>query len=290
MTIIEFTSKVMYLVQYRLGSDYYISTENVTKNNGLTLHGLSIHKKGSTIAPTVYMEQLFMAYEDGISLHDIVENVIRIVMENEKTSFDISLFTDFESVRKKIIFQLVNAKKNETLLKKIPSKNCLDLSIIFRMLIADNPDGTASAIITNKHMKMWGVGVDEIYKTAMENTPILQKAVIRSMDDILSELVDDNDRKSLPLYVLTNDKTLNGCGCILYPHVLEDFGEWIAGNFYILPSSTHEVILLPDMEGNSHDLIQIVREINRTVIYQEDFLSDNVYYFSTETKEITIIQ
>lgn len=158
------------------------------------------------------------------------------------------------------------------------------------MLFEDNPYGTASAVITNDHVNMWNASMDEIYRAAMANTPMLQKAVIKSMDDILSAFIDDVGRGVMKMYVLSNEKLLNGCGCILYPHILEDFGKALGNNFYILPSSIHEVILFPDIKGDSDSLIQIVREVNSTVISQEDFLSDNVYYFSRETKAITTIQ
>lgn len=87
----------------------------------MTLHGIALHRKGLNAAPTVYMEQFYEEYKDGRTLDGIADNIIRLCVENER-SFDLPNFADFESVKGKIIFQLINTAKNAVLLEKIPSK------------------------------------------------------------------------------------------------------------------------------------------------------------------------
>ena len=55
------------------------------------------------------------------------------------------------------------------------------------------------------------------------------------------------------------------------------------GNFFILPSSIHEILILPD-DGSyeSGSLKAMVMNMNRTRVRPEERLSEHVYYFDGE--------
>ena len=293
------TLEIANAVERLLGNDYRVSTNDVTKNNGLVLTGLIIRRKDKNICPTIYINQFFDSYESGVSVDAIAREIIRQYREHDTSIlFDSSEITDYERVKDKIIFQLVNTERNAALLETIPSVEFLDFSIIFKIYFGNSQLGNATATITNKILNLWNVGTDTIYKDAQKNTPILQEYSLRSMTETLKELglnIGSDDEmaqiaESDIMYILSNRQCFCGCGCIMYPHVLENFAKKIGMGFYILPSSRHEVLLTPESDKDPHSLIQMVREVNRTQVEQEDFLSDNVYYYSKETKEITIIQ
>ena len=89
------------------------------------------------------------------------------------------------------------------------------------------------------------------------------------------------------MYVLGNDKKLFGAAAMFYQGVLEEFSEKQQKSFYVLPSSVHEVILIPD-DGmvNGEELWKMVCEINATQVDPEEVLTDSVYYFSIKCKKI----
>lgn len=295
----KLTLELTNAVQRILGSDYSVSTSDVTKNNSLVLTGLIIKKEGQNICPTIYINELFDSYKAGVSVDVLAEEIIRLYRKNDVSfTFDASVVADYKKAKDKIIFQIINTECNADLLERIPSVKFLDLSIIFKIYLDNFPLGSATATVTNKMLDEWKVSIETVYKAAMTNTPVLQEYLLKNMADMLVELgmdigIDSDMAKSTGtdiLYVLSNRQHACGSGCILYPHVLEDFAERIGRGFYILPSSRHEVLFTPEYEKDTDALLQIVREVNRTALEQEDFLSDNVYYYSKETKEITIIQ
>ena len=89
------------------------------------------------------------------------------------------------------------------------------------------------------------------------------------------------------MYVLTNQNKLNGASCILYEHLLELFADRLGADLYILPSSVHEVILIPATSDTSFaELSRMVKEVNETQVSPEEILSDHVYYFSRNSRSI----
>lgn len=291
----NFTLAITETVKNLLGDEYHVSVKEVTKNNGLILKGLAIGKKGANVMPTINIDDCFYLYKAGVPISVIAGKIVNTYMENaEQQHFDVSPIANFDAIKDKIIFQLVNTERNAALLETIPSVPFLDLSIIFKIYLYSDSTGTATTTVTNKLISLWRADTDIIYKAAMANTPVLQEYTLYSMSDVLAKLIPEMDIKEIiadiDMFVLTNKETSCGCGCILYPHVLERFSKQIDDDFFIFPSSRHEVILTTAHGKDADSLKQMVREINATQVLQEDFLSDNIYYYSKETKKITMIQ
>ena len=135
------------------------------------------------------------------------------------------------------------------------------------------------------------------------------------MSDVLKELLSDDDSSAIlappapfPMYVLSNRTKLNGSACILYQDLLKNFAERLRSDLYILPSSIHEVLIIPvnsftspadpllssanspaDTRQQSYrELSEMVQEVNATQLSTEDILSDHVYYYSRESSRITM--
>ena len=93
----------------------------------------------------------------------------------------------------------------------------------------------------------------------------------------------------VPMYVLSNKSKLNGSGCLFYHNLLHNLCEKLECDLYILPSSIHEVILIPAYDHDSYDeLTSMVKEVNSTQLSKEEILSDHVYFYSRETGQISM--
>jgi hypothetical protein len=89
------------------------------------------------------------------------------------------------------------------------------------------------------------------------------------------------------MYVLTNASGSLGAAALFYPDVKEKTGEILGSDYYILPSSIHEVILVPDAAGiDKKELCDMVKQANRTVVEPQDILSDNVYHYSRDDRRL----
>lgn len=290
----NFVSKVMTLIGERLGNGYIIRTDAVTKNNGKRLQGLVIMNGETNISPTIYLEKFFYDYQRGRNLEDIVNEVIHIYNASlQEVDFDVSAFKDFQKIKGQIFFTLINRELNKEFLTTIPHIKYLDFAIIFKVLYESPTLGTASITINNTHLELWNTTLEEIYNLAKENSPYLLPCSITNMLDVISEILpeseEDFSNATLPMYVITNDKNFYGCGCILYPDVLSNLSYAIGHNLYLLPCSTHEMIILPDNNMDPKYLSEMVYQVNSEAVSEEEFLSNNIYYYSRNTKNIEIV-
>ena len=106
-------------------------------------------------------------------------------------------------------------------------------------------------------------------------------------EGLLKEVREAED--AVEMYVLTNKQKMNGASCILYEHILNDFANQKNKDIYILPSSVHEVILVPVAEDiDRTELSRMVRDVNRNELEEGDVLSDRVYYYDRVRDEIQI--
>lgn len=296
MTYQNFKQQICQTLQQELGSQATVTIQDIIKNNNTHLDGLTILTQTCNISPTIYLNQYFRQYEDGRPLPSICQDILRLYEENKPSqNIDITFFTDYDKVKSRIIFKLVNYEQNRELLKTVPHFRFLDLAVVFNCLLDSHATGSATILIHTHHLNFWGITRDDLYALALNNTPRLLKYDLRNMTDILKELltgVDCDDfvpQEACPMYVLSNEHKLNGSVCILYQNLLKTFAEQLGSDLYILPSSIHEVLIIPACGKNSgQELTDMVREVNATQVAREEILSDHVYYFSRETCQLSM--
>jgi len=297
MTYQEFKKSTVCAISAKLGSNYRVALQDIIKNNDTHLDGLTILTQNSNISPTIYLNYYYNQYLSGKSLSAIYDDILHSYQSNmPKENFDISFFTDFSKVKEHIIFKLVNYERNLELLSKIPHVRYLDLAIVFNCLVEASQDSYATILIHNHHLSFWNIREEQLYELAMKNTPKLLHYHLQNMADVITELFCDensdftaNDFRQIPMYVLTNSSKLNGSGCILYKNLLADISRKMDCDFYILPSSVHEVLLIPSRHAASRtELEAMVQDVNATQLASEEILSDSVYFYSRKTDEITM--
>ena len=291
MEFTNFTTLVQREVEKRAGENYRVKLNDVMKNNGVVLRGITLMQDDSNISPTIYLNPYYDAYENGdTTLGTVIDEVIDTYEKNKiNRSIDMKFFLNYETVKSRIIFKLINTEKNRELLRDVPYIPFHDLSIVFQCLVSEERFGNASILIHNVHLQLWKVNARELYECALENTPLLQGYELADMNTVLEEMkalggIDDEEiedmQQEVPMYVLSNKSRINGASCILYKDILKDFAMVVDKDLYVLPSSIHEVILLPsDGTQESEQLKEMVREINQSQVEKEEVLSDSVYYY-----------
>ena len=282
-----------------------VVVHKVTKNNNLVLTGISIRSREVNLAPTIYMDGYYNDYKNGRPMIEIIAEVERAYDTYKvEQDFDVNSITDFNHVQDKICYKLVNRDKNKELLSDAPYLPFHDLAVIFYVVVSEDRVGTGTVTVHNHLMEMWGnPDIKELYRIAKNNTQRRYKGRVSNMMEIIGEIIShsaDNvdpdvvdaffemdsvyEDNMMPMFVATNSKKVNGAGVILYDGLLRTFAEKIGGDFYILPSSVHEVIFVPangDMDARY--LIQMVKEVNATEVAPDEVLSDNVYKYHADT-------
>ena len=294
----QFKQQIVSSLQKQLGTETRITIQDIVKNNDTHLDGLTILPENSCVCPTIYLKYYFQKYENGCPISEITGQILAVYRENlPASSIDFSFFTDYTQVRSNIVFKLINYERNPELLSDVPHYRFLDLALVFYCLIETSPDGCASILIHNRHLSYWNITDDDLFALAQQNTPRLLAYELRDMTDVLRELFaaepsvcEDNASLSpASMYILTNRAKRNGSVCILYDNLLLNFANRLGCDLFILPSSIHEVLLIPaNCQTETKDLSEVVREVNSCQLSREEILSDHVYYFSRETGRLTM--
>ncbi len=294
----EFVEYIKMNAGYIAGEGGNITINHVIKNNGWEMDGLVIMEKGKDIAPTIYLDSFYELYTNGENIKNIIRQIEVIYEQNKNNvTFDVNILKHFDTIKDKIVYKVVNYRSNEKLLEQVPHKRILDLAVVFYCLLDNEYGRSATALIYNNNLKNWNVTIDDVYKAALKNTPDLLHSKISSMAALFEkcgvnvdgEEVDLKDYVPSDMYVLTNESKLNGAACILYENVLYDFAQKLGADLYILPSSVHEVILLPKLSMFEKDeLVNMVKEVNTEGVAADEVLSDHVYEYNRTERLITM--
>ena len=294
----EFVEYIKMNAGYIAGEGGNITINHVIKNNGCEMDGLVIMGEGEDIAPTIYLDSFYELYTNGENIKNIIRQIEVIYEQNKNNvTFDVNILKHFDTIKDKIVYKVVNYRSNEKLLEQVPHKRILDLAVVFYCLLDNEYGRSATALIYNNNLKNWNVTIDDVYKAALKNTPDLLHSKISSMAALFEkcgvnvdgEEVDLKDYVPSDMYVLTNESKLNGAACILYENVLYDFAQKLGADLYILPSSVHEVILLPKLSMFEKDeLVNMVKEVNTEGVAADEVLSDHVYEYNRTERLITM--
>lgn len=282
-----------------------VTVVKVPKNNGVKLDGLSVKIKTSNMSPLIYLSGYYNDYSNGRSIESIVDSIISICKRESGIKDEvIRNFTDFSIMKDYIQSKLVNKESNIELLKNVPHRKFLDLAIVYMANIPFGDEhGEGTVLINRNHMEMWGINEEEMFNIAKFNNINKNPEVIKSMNDVIKDMYINEvlgaqeedelcamiDSEENYLYVLTNICKHSGAITITYENVLRNFANEKNCNLFILPSSIHEVLLVPEEDNiEVAQLKEMVQSVNQTELDEMELLSNNVYYYDRKTDKITI--
>ncbi|MBQ2901709.1 MAG: hypothetical protein IJE49_07665 [Agathobacter sp.] len=288
----KFIETVKEHIQQELQKTVYVYP--VLKNNGAIYDGLVILDPILNISPTIYLNPYFHRYLDGVSLEDIYEDILKTYHENlPQEDFDITLFRDYKKAQERIVMKLINAEKNKQLLKQVPHILVYDLAIVFQCSVSDFMNEYATILIYNQHLKLWNITVEDLYETALINSPRILNSRLDNLHDVFAYITEESLSflEELNISILTNHLRVHGATCMTYPGILDEIASIYQDDIIIIPSSIHEVLVFPKNnmpEGYTYDdLDAMIQEVNETQLTDDEILSDHIYCYHRDTKEIT---
>lgn len=263
----------------------------VEKNNGILLEAVVIRGEEEMMVPTIYLEEYYQSFREGVPLEALVEQIMKAEKEQKMAvKFSLEDFEDYTKARHHIYYKLVNYKMNQKMLANMPHVKYLDLAVVFYYRLESSNFHGATVLIHHCNVDTWGVGKRRVMEDAVLNTSRKLPYTFQGMEALVAELTGEEcflPEKEELMYVLTNEEKLFGAAVILYPHVLSHIGKILKKNFYILPSSVHECILVPDQGQYSRlELMKMVREVNQSQVEEEEVLSNEVYYYDRKKEAL----
>lgn len=321
----EFTKKVKkgleVIVRKKL-SDGKVILRRVRKNNNVIMIAVSIVREGEKAIPTIYLKDYYKMYIDGVPIDEICLEIYDVYEEGTahfNKYIDVEKLLNFEKIKDKIFYKLINYEMNKEMLKEHPYFKFEDMAIVFYVMVESFSDGQATAMVNRVHLEKWEITDQDIKEIAFVNTWNKYPPIIRRMEDIVSELILDDlldddlleedicygdytydeirekvkeelehnrDNEDMEMYVLTNEIRCNGATCITYPDVLKNFAEKINSDFYIIPSSIHEVILVPKNNLDKTTFDEMINEVNESELEPVEILANHAYLYNKETGKI----
>ncbi len=279
--------------------DSEMRVDSVEKINR-KMDGLSLRLEGGgSISPTIYISDMYKEYLRIGDLQETMQNAAEAMDKAFQQTVLPPL--DLQAAKDNIIFQLVNTIQNEDMLQKMPHREFQDLSIIYRWVVSMDEKGFSSTMINNNLAKELGMGEEQLFKAAAENTRRILPPTVKSMNEVMREMfIADGMPPSMAdlmigemepeqtMWVISNECKISGAASMLYEDKLHKLAEKVGSDLYVMPSSVHEVIAVSVNMGEPEQLAQMVAEINMDQVELGERLSNQVYHYDKDLRKITL--
>lgn len=193
-----------------------------------------------------------------------------------------------EYVHQRMYAAVINKEKNAEMLERCPHEAISNLSVIAKCELGEG----RTILVTDEFVQLLHMSREEIMEHAKANSmkegyvcQNLSQVVSQvfagdlSMQKEVSEMLDISE-DDYPMYVVTTSRQYDGASVIVSKPFLEDVHKKLGEDYYILPSSRHEVLAVPVSRAPElPDLKELVQMVNQTEVQERDWLSDDVYYF-----------
>lgn len=337
MNYSEFKEELKDGLTDKLKHDYdsvYVIPRKAKKVNQ-ELDSFMILTNGKRMLPTIYPERVYDRYQeiyDDIYRKGLPDDPMEIVIDEtydfikesiERTPEALSMDNiDPAKLPNNVTLKLINTEQNKELLENVPHREFEDLSIIYSWIIGMEREGVYSTIVTNDMAEAVGLDEEELYQRAYDNTKRLLPVEIRSMADvvtdmmlreamdsmpedirdtiygesmeefkenIIEEMMEEMDADTpYPMYVISNSEHYYGAAEMLFSENLNKVSEIFHDDLYILPSSINEVIAVPSKDCSAEELADMVEVINREQVALEERLSNQVYFYDSRERKLSI--
>ncbi len=279
-------------------SEAMFEVANTYKNNDAVKNGIVVKFCNTNVSPLIYIT------EDDFCkpVEETAEKIWDLALKNKRDKLDISNKLSKEYILDNLFIKVVNKKTNLQNLKRWVSFDGLlnsalsDLTAIFEVSVGNINGGYGSITLTKEIINYLKLDEKELIRYAKIREPklITMDKLVRSIlekqclpDFMIDEII--NNQPMPDMLILSNEEGLYGAAILTHPEEIAkilDENNVQGAKFVIVPSSVHEVIVLPP-EATTLDveeLNELVKKVNGSDLKPEEVLSDHVYIFNKEEK------
>lgn len=293
MTFEEFTEMIKEEILKNF-PEYELHEERVEKLQKQSYNGLVVKEADSNIGMTLNLDGYYKQMEDGRDVDEILKEITDTVITARRDApvLDTESLKDYAKLKEHLIMQMVPIEGNEEMLSKVPHKRVNDLAVVYRIMLSQNGRGEASILLTNENCWAFGVSKEQVEKDAVAASEKNHPLTINSMESVLFSVPENEVEDSNGLWVISNDTGRYGASASAYPGAPEKIAEKIGNSFYVIPSSIHEMLVMPEgTEMKAKDLDGMVASVNSTGVAEEERLTNHSYHYDKDAKlfEIGIV-
>lgn len=270
-----------------LQMDFEVREETVNKPNE-SYEAFMVNKAGSMVGVCVRKDDLPQSDAQAVN------EVVRIVREGMKASpNDISdLLMHYEQVEPMLRIRPVRIKGNEEYLRDKMYYIVHDIALVVCMRLGEFAVANLPKDVADEY---WHKSEEEVLQQAADNT--IGTVFTNTLEAEAFRMFDENSCRIRGFYgiakdepsVITNKSGHLAGGIAFLPKGLEAIADIIGNSFFIIPSSVHESLIIPEEIAEPSTLLQMVTNINAGEVTEEDRLTDNVYHYEYRSKTLSAL-
>ena len=291
----EIEAAIKEAVERELGGEVKIGR---TPKNNIMMDSLNYVPEGASVGVVVYQKNLYEQYLAGEDISGIVADHIQVFKEKMKECGKIEIMAKERIKLENVYPALVPRQGNEEYLENIPYIPFEDLAITFR-ISADEIGATM--LVNDQMLDQFAVSVEELKEAALHGAVFTENIFLMDMKECINSMMSDDYEPSedisnvkdsdSPMIIISNKNKAYGAGSILSSDAMEKVSQAMEDDLYILPSSVHECIAIPAQDRSREDeLRDMVREINETQVLPEEVLSNQVYFYDSRERTLSMVQ
>lgn len=296
----EFCEIVSNLLEKQLPENWDvrdISMYEKEQSNGEKQYGVSLEKGDMGVKVSLCLEKYYQKYLDGLDVDALTKEIsdvyVRAVENAPKYGLDD--MDKYADIKDKVVMNLMNYEENKRELLKRPHRKIGDIAVVYFVEFIGADNKVMRGAITNNHAVKYEVKEEQLYDLALTNMQKLHPPYLMELNPFsifggrsTNLLAGDYKYNGYGVYVLTNDIKEAGAVSVLYPGVCEQIKELVKDDIYIIPSSVDETIIVPKSILGSKDLSTILRRVNAVTGRKEKLLSNNLYEYDSQNKEVSL--
>ena len=273
-------------IKESLGEEYLVDSSIIKKNNNTKKYAISIRKRNEQVAPILYIDSILEDIE--LFKSSLLDGTKQILSAYQSAITEVSTLAvpdlNKSYVLKHVYYQLIHAGSNEELIRTVPHKRFLDLAVVFRVSVGKSDGMSHTFILSKKMTEKANLTLEELDTAAEKNTK--ERGFSHApLSEILHIYMPEKEQP----YVLTNPENTYGANILLFPEELAKTADVFEEDFYLIPSSIHELMAYPVSSIEKEYLLETLRSANAdpTVVKKEEVLGYRIYRYNRETGTVT---
>ena len=239
--------------------------------------------------PMDVLYQMAGMYDRKVALEVIRSKIMQDYRKMAGPLKQLAEMKTYEDAKPYLGMRLLGMEKSEKKLENALYKSLQGASDLALVPHLRFDESNTIGWVTPRQAHQWGVSTQQIMEDAMQAERKQNPYMVRPLKEVMEELAGAPLAEDGGLVLVSNEKKEHGAISLLYPGVLEELGTKY-GDFLILPSSVHEVLILPDQQwqgkSKSYEIEEMVRKINETIVAPQDRLSDIVHHYDAKDKKL----
>lgn len=307
-TSMSFLANSLHEVMRDTFPECIVRIENVNKTHYQGPAIIFLKDPNARTSPSISGDRIFCMINSGMEHHDIVKEIAKLLTDAQKDADSCEMdgffktLENYNDVRNYIQPELNSYDFSRAFVEANPHKDvlCSDLALTAFINMSayqrdhsdmqkPSKDMLIRATVTYRQLEIWGITEEELFNDLLNSINRRCPLEIIDLCETLTELASENNlpedafpapNPQVKMYVVTNNSKLYGSAALLYPEAMDSLKGYLGDDFYILPSSKHELIAVDAEKRGAQELVAMVKDVNNTQVEERDLLSYNVYHYS----------